>query len=378
MKILLINDTSEDNNPGCKATVSGLNSLFNSNDIIYRYPKTFGYKYFLNCYKNLQNKKGPLIRRFYHVINKLNLKKTLNFDYGEPKVSLNLWIHALEKLEWQESIFLKILIDVDKVILNMEGTIHHNSIGGVTLLAIAYLAKKHDKKVLMVNGSIQAMDEELLSMVLKQVDYISVREPLSLRYLDSIGIKAHLAADCAFLSNINVEFDFSKRIEKLSRNSCLFTPGILASDYKNNHRYIEDIKEQLSLMIDEGINLVYFRVDQSEGENILFLMKELKIPIIYSSEIPWSSIGSFLQKFKMIISGRYHILIFAIMTNMPILPLISNSWKIEGLMELISQKPITVGNYNDFFVSNDFQKVTRVNYNHEYFFGLAKRNFDMQ
>lgn len=107
-KILLFNDTSEDNNPGCKSTVNGLSNQFKKTDYVIRIEKGFGYNYFKNCYTNPFNKQGPIIRRFFNII-----KKAYNYfshsskihkhqDYKEPKISLNLWLSAVKKFQSRE------------------------------------------------------------------------------------------------------------------------------------------------------------------------------------------------------------------------------------------------------------------------------------
>lgn len=340
-KILLFNDTSEDNNPGCKSTVHGLNKQFKKTDYVIRISKGFGYNYFYNCYTNPFDKKGPIIRRFFNIFKKINYlisnssKIHKHQDNNVPKISLKLWFRALNKVQSRERKLIELLQSCDEVVINMEGTIHHNSVGALTLLGIAYLGKKYNKKTVLVNGSIQSMDQRLLNIVLSNLDKISVREVYSLRYLNSLGINSQQAADCAFLTDINTPFDFSDRIKYLCKDACLFSPGILASRYKKSKKYLDYLRHFLMQLKKKNQKIVYFRVDNGEGQELILLANNLNIPIIYASEIPWSSIGSFLKHVSCLISGRYHLLIFALMSQVPIVAIGSNSWKIEGLLDLI-------------------------------------------
>lgn len=227
---------------------------------------------------------------------------------------------------------------VDEVVINMEGTIHHNSLGALTLLGVAYLGKKYNKKTVLVNGSIQSMDQRLLNIVLNNLDYISVREVYSQSYLSSLGIKSQQAADCAFLTDINTPFDFSDRIKYLSKDAYLFSPGILSSSYHKSKKYLDYLRHFLIQLKGKNQKIVYFRVDNGEGQELILLARDLGIPVIYASEIPWTSIGVFLKQFSCLITGRYHLLIFALMSQVSIVPLGSNSWKIEGLLDLIGSR----------------------------------------
>lgn len=50
--------------------------------------------------------------------------------------------------------------------------------------------------------------------------------------------------------------------------------------------------------------------------------------------MPWDALPEYLKKVKLVVSGRHHMIIFALMARTPFIPLSSNTWKIEGLCEL--------------------------------------------
>ena len=82
-----------------------------------------------------------------------------------------------------------------------------------------------------------------------------------------------------------------------------------------------------------GYSPVYFWIgdgDSMSPEKCL----SLGIPFIRWDSIPWSTIPSYLKQFKLVVSGRHHMIISALMAGIPFIPLGSNTWKIEGLCEL--------------------------------------------
>ena len=95
-----------------------------------------------------------------------------------------------------------IIKDIDAVILNGEGTMHHNRPVPHSYLNILRNAKKMGKKTAMVNTVWQDMkiDDEMKD-VLKDT-YISVREVMSARTLQKDSIHADIHLDLSYFNDV--------------------------------------------------------------------------------------------------------------------------------------------------------------------------------
>ena len=61
----------------------------------------------------------------------------------------------------------------------------------------------------------------------------------------------------------------------------------------------------------------------------------------------WHAFGTYLRRFALVVSGRYHVLIFAAMAGVPALALPSNTYKIDGLLDLLGRPRVLVRSAGD-------------------------------
>ncbi|MDB9525403.1 polysaccharide pyruvyl transferase family protein [Oscillatoria sp. CS-180] len=350
LKVLLVNDTSSDVNPGCKATVSSLKSLIHSateyDTHIHSWPCGFGYEHFeslhqeslekeLSLYPYLKKKlKGNLERtnqKLEKLIQKLSKKKS--WDYSGRKIDLVAWSSSVRKFE--EYLFNEVCSanEFDIVVINAEGTVHHNQIGAITIASIIKIFSEN-KPVWCVNGSWQAIDEQVVCKAISSADYITAREPMSFRWLSNYCEGIIQSADCAFLSNIFNPSSFLLPSEIDSEKACLYTPGVLAqpSSSSVNPLKVQEILEHLHIIRRLGWQPVCLLIDEL---HLIPFLKDAEVSIVFAKDIGWKTFGEFIRRFKLVISGRYHILIFSALAKVPFVPIASNTWKIEGLMELL-------------------------------------------
>lgn len=334
MNVLIFNDTRVETNIGCHATVSKLISFIEENipnSKINLFEMGVGYEVFMHDMNIKSSKKKYVLAK---AISKLGLQRIIKIK--SPKsttVDVKEWEkRALNK--FPEGI-KKAIKETDLVIINMEGTIHHDSVGGLTLLGLALFSKTIGKIVAMVNGSYQDMNEKITQKVLPIVDFLSVRESRSFNYLKSLNIKSYLIADFAFLaeiSNDTISFDCSKGFKKL----CLYTPGVLGIYFnKTNGISLEQIKIHIQQIRVMGYEPVFLQIEEKEE----FIAKELlnlNVPTIsYKDNVKYSNIGILLDYFDLLITGRYHVGIFGLMKRKKTYFLQSNTFKIEGMLEML-------------------------------------------
>lgn len=170
MKVLVLNDTRADENPGCQATVSSLVrelTRVTSGDVITR-PRGDGYEH----YASLAN--------------------------GDDANSHDRWHSATRRFALASDL-PRALDEVDLVVANLEGTFHHHTVGALALGGALAIAHQMGKRVWAVNGSVEAIEPWLLSSALAPADWLAVREPLSWRWLTAQGLQPRSAADFAFL-----------------------------------------------------------------------------------------------------------------------------------------------------------------------------------
>jgi hypothetical protein len=165
MNVLLLNDTRADPNPGCQATVWSLVHHLSSalSAHVTTRPRGDAYEYFADL----------VSQERAHVAED--------------------WLSAVNRLE-DSSPLAAAIADADLVVANLEGTFHHHMVGALALGGALALAHRAGKRVWVVNGTVDAIDEWLLAQTLAQAEYVAVREPRSVRWLQERGLIVTAAA----------------------------------------------------------------------------------------------------------------------------------------------------------------------------------------
>jgi polysaccharide pyruvyl transferase WcaK-like protein len=228
--------------------------------------------------------------------------------------------------------FASLWQEADTIILNGEGTIHHTGVGALTLMGFCKIAKELGKKVFILNCSIFDLEPFLLEALRDYVDGIAVREPLSLRYLADHGIPATQAADCLFLLEGGDEREFDWPELAPSKKYVLYTPGVLAAFGRVSG---EGVRRDVSQLRQSGYE-VLFHVVETEDEQFAVDAAQAGARILPLGCVNWRQVPSFLRQMEMVVSGRYHINIFAALVGVPFLPLSTNTGKMSGVLELLS------------------------------------------
>lgn len=333
MKVLFFNDTRIETNPGCHATVNGLINFLNeylNKPSVEFIPLGTEYDLFKKDRFIKRTKLRILLKKILVKLNVFSFFFSSKNYYG---IDFYKWKRkSLKGLS--KEIRCKIN-NADLVIINMEGTIHHDSIGALTLLGIALYSKSIGKKVALVNGSYQDINQKLTDAILPKIDFLSVRELLSYEYLKKRNIKVNLIPDFAFRVNLyNENASFKNRFNE--GKYCLYTPGVLAA-YPNQKGSIsiDDIKHHIKEIRILGYKPVFLKIEESEE----FIEKELtKLDvscISYDDGLNYSNIGTLLKSFDLLITGRYHIGIFGLINKTKTYFFKSNTYKIEGMLKML-------------------------------------------
>lgn len=299
--ILLLNDTRLDPNPGCQATVRGLiDQLARLTDLpIQTRPLGDGYQYF-----------SPLVeRRKAHTPTAWDIAVTQRLGDGDFRA-------AIER--------------ADLVVANLEGTFHHHTVGALALGGALAAAHRLNRRVWAVNGSVEAIEPWLLESALSPCEIVAVREPCSHRWLNAQGLSSRLSTDCAFLSDA-----FVSRASHATSRTALYTPGVLARLPGPRSEPALAIRDMQALAA-RGFTPIYFQVDAEEAP-IADLVRQSGWDVRRAADTPLEQFASLLRSVDLVVSGRYHVLIFGAMVGVPIVAKPSNTWKVEGVMELFGR-----------------------------------------
>lgn len=244
--------------------------------------------------------------------------------------------------DWRKSEEVKQkMLASDIVIVNGEGSIHHDSIAGLPLLDVASFCKEYGIKTALVNCLFQSMTN-INPAKLKDFDFISVRDSFSQNELSDIGIESTLLPDLTFYSQpkyvepkdrfgwmytCSVNIEKSIELSKLSigKDNGFFEPIIYG---KGNWEHNVGKQSLYSKLLSLGLKAFL----KKSKDRILALVRSNKIDML-SKICTHNEYHDLIAKTEFIVSGRFHSVCFAINSSIPFVAITSNSHKIEALIK---------------------------------------------
>lgn len=249
---------------------------------------------------------------------------------------------------------------VDLIIVNGEGTIHHSQMNALNLLKIGKIAKSFNKKTILINSLFDTQDKNFYDLV-RYFDLINVRDSVSKSYLNIKKIRSIFTPDFSFYN------------PSISKNQNNTKSEILFTDSVNKDitfKLIKLFKEKFTFFpilkypFDEKINFFnYLRKIKFFALKFIHIL--LKNNITNNYEVRFygnNSLYNYINKItnaKIIITGRYHALCFAIQNLTPFITIESNSHKISALLYDIglSNRIIDINNIKEVNI-NYFSKIS--------------------
>jgi polysaccharide pyruvyl transferase WcaK-like protein len=243
---------------------------------------------------------------------------------------------------WQQSEKLKRkIVGADLVIVNGEGTIHHNSSSGLALVKVAQFAKKYGVKSYLINMTYQANDSSY-KKYLVDFERIFVRESYSKAELTGLGIDSEIVPDLTFsvipdnYENLNAENILITCSVKSHVTIALeekFPPDnnvIFSSIFNQNKATVENITASTRLlnimknntpsqMVKKIISGVTARVSTTEKIN-------------WQTQYTHPEYADFLAQAKIVICGRFHAMTICMNQGTNFLAIESNSHKVSGTL----------------------------------------------
>ena len=198
-----------------------------------------------------------------------------------------------------------VLADVDVVVVNGEGTIHHQ--GGRHLLAILGAAQRLGVPTLLVNAVLQDIDDA--RDVLAAVSDCTVRDAYTSRYLDSLGVAHRLIPDSFF----EAHFLDTPRHD--------FAESLVITDCHVNRA--AECAPQLSQLRDAWPGRV--------ADYPLKAQERLD---------DWQHALADVRRADVVVTGRHHGACLALRAGVPFVTLPSTTWKVEGLIATLDGYPV--------------------------------------
>jgi len=195
-------------------------------------------------------------------------------------------------------------------------TFYNNMV--ITKLFEAAIALRFKKRVYFCAHTVEIYKralEPILINVLSQ-SVVTVREPNSWAYLANIGVSSELTGDMAFLTDITRA---NKQQKQDLIGVCL--RGDRPIKYKEWELILADLKK-----------VEFFTSTYGQDAKRFHLMGQ-NIPIAPKCE-NFIDVCSQISKYKFIITDRFHIVIAAMLMNIPYIPMPSINWKLQGLINM--------------------------------------------
>ena len=235
-------------------------------------------------------------------------------------------------LDWRENAAVTAAIDgSDLVIVNGEGTIHHDRPAGGRLLAAGRYALSRGKATALINATWDSNGAEFCEMA-RSFDIISVRESASKSALAVAGIPSRVVPDLAMLH---------QPAPAATRSGVAYSDSVIGSDAIEIYRRMRSMQALPVSMLfgrksarDLAVSIRRFM----QGKSILDV--RALADAVRGARIDWTSqiserdeFSRFVASRSCIVTGRFHMLVFCLSSSTPFLAVESNTHKIGATLK---------------------------------------------
>lgn len=325
--VLLVNDTGDRPNPGCRAVRKAYKLMMREAGDM-RIEDTIPVGYWMEDFRDIA---VPAKRSVQPVEQGFPVVTT------EPMpLDFAAWDKARRLVVERDPAAVAAMEAADVVVVNGEGTIHHNSVRALAVLALARTALDLGKKVVLMNATIQGMAPELLKNVLPGLALLHVREPASLRVVNELGVEAVCTPDIAFLA-MDEESELAPKLLDAEMH-ILVTGGVNVS--------AQTLDVLFQAVEATGHRPVYLAIgDGGEMDIARQVCGERGVALVDAGKLGVKQVAPFVRQFPAAISGRHHINVFLMRAGVPFVPLPSNSWKVHETLRMVGYPVEPVATY---------------------------------
>ncbi len=254
----------------------------------------------------------------------------------------------------------------DILVINGEGTLHGLRQAPLSLLYVAFIAKKFlNKRVEIVNHSVYPQDDlsldnlditDIYKLVYNTIDYAAVREPESFELMQRLGVRVVQSFDCMPLY-IREKYQFHNKKDAktllIAGSAAWLHLNILSSDRGNIEEFEQGLAgfiRYLDQMTDRGykIEFLYGAPEypaKDDREFMAFIGQRLKTPWTVIEAKSLEEWFGTIERATLLVSGRFHHTIAAACLGTSSIILNSNTPKIEGMRRSLGYGEII--NYRD-------------------------------
>ena len=281
---------------------------------------------------------SELIPMGFPQLNKIRILRRFN-EYLLMGAILRNDTNRVIKLLEKGGISSDVFKDITHICFNGEGAIHQKSGHVPRLMGLLYLAKTQGLPIAAINQTVDFPNPNSLAAktvchIYKNVDFLSVREPISLEKVHSMGLdRAVLIPDAAYgLPKLD-----SDTISSTCNSLGIKPPYICfsgSSKLKRNNHTLLMVKKILTWIKSE-INLPIIFLANAKTDIWIAekLKKEFEYTILQPPAIYTDAIAVIAQA-NLLIGGRQHPNIFAYDYKTPYLALEGNTHKNRGVAKL--------------------------------------------
>jgi len=218
--------------------------------------------------------------------------------------------------------------DVDAIIINGEGTIHHNTDRRFSQALIDFVSfSKHElkKPCYLINATLHANSKSAYEQ-LAHARAIYVRDRGSLKELNEFGkLNGSYVPDMTFASNSahkKNSFNIGQKNKTLIVDSAVKQDSLMLEALAMKHGY--DFR---SMVVARPSNARFLRSPRPWVKNVVkWLKSDRHIATDAGSYI------EYLQQYSMVITGRYHTVTMCLKNRIPFISLESNTPKVRYLL----------------------------------------------
>ena len=250
------------------------------------------------------------------------------------------YINVSSKWSFFENSKKKVL-KADLLLINGEGTLHDDLDNVEMLLDIIVFAKAYDVPSIVINATVFNLSKNNLEK-LSESKMIYVRDKASKTYLKENDIKSNYCPDLTFWKTREVLKDV-RRVDIGITEGFNFNPDVKIIQSKNfelfsvfNFQQAYHSYSYLRRLVQSNL---FFKLFLKKNKDIIAIDNHIKF-------------FQYLNKFKFIITGRYHIVCFCLYLNIPFKYVDSNTPKISSLLEDIGLEKIKFQLDSDYRIIN--------------------------
>ncbi len=312
-RILLLMDNRADSNWGSQATTTELVRLLKRH-----HPKAE----IRGLPRSVTRPKNALLRRF------VETAAPAAIPWAGAETGLGAEAVRLLTEPWRADVEW-----ADLIVVNGEGTLHPQKQANRWLAALAEIGRS-GKPIWIVNCSVQFVgdsNEPLYKSVLERAQRLVVREPVSYRELTGCGLKAVLAADCAFCA---VPMS-TENLENLIPNQ----PFVAITGSAAVKRW--PVPAQIAILeflADLGLKAVYLSSTEEDEHNHRLLSKQIEIPLLTHHQLGYGEVIELISRSHLLVGGRFHPIVFAALSGTPFVAVESTTAKMAGLVEMLESR----------------------------------------